>query len=92
MAFEVLRPAPESAGARRASAIEGAELVSPHEPTALPDPEVSDKAVRRRFTAKFKLSILQRADACKDSGSIGVLMRHEGLYSSHLTAWRRVLV
>jgi hypothetical protein len=36
MAVEIFGPAPESAGARRASAIEGAELVSPHEPTALP--------------------------------------------------------
>jgi transposase len=68
MAVEILRPAPESAGARRASAIVGAELVSPVESIKVPDPEVRDKAVRRRFTAKYKLSILQRADACKDSG------------------------
>ena len=89
MAVDILRPAPESAGARRASAIERAELVSSAESTKVPDPEVSDKAVRRRFTAKYKLSILQRADACKDPGSIGELLRQEGLYSSHLTNWRR---
>ena len=47
MAVDILRPAPESAGARRASAIERAELVSSAESTKVPDPEVSDRAVRR---------------------------------------------
>jgi len=86
---EILRPAPESAGARRASAVEGAELVSPAESTKVPDPEVSDKAVRRRFTAKYKLSVLQRADDCKNPGSTGELLRQVGLYSSHLTEYRK---
>lgn len=85
MAVKIVKPASESAGARRASAVEEAESVS----SVVPDPEVSDKAVRRRFTAKYKLSILQQADACKDSGGIGALLRREGLYSSHLTDWRR---
>jgi hypothetical protein len=31
---------------------------------AHPDPEVADKAVRRRFTAEYKLRILTLADAC----------------------------
>ncbi len=48
------------------------------------------KAKRRRFSAKYKLDILRRVDACRDqSGSIGELLRKEGLYSSHLTDWRR---
>ena len=89
MAVKIVKPASESAGARRASAVEEAEPVSSVAPQTVPDPEVSDKAVRRRFTAKYKLSILQQADACKDTGGIGALLRREGLYSSHLTDWRR---
>jgi transposase-like protein len=52
------------------------------------DPEVSAKAVRRRFSAKYKLEILQKTDELKDSGQIGRLLRQEGLYSSHLAKWR----
>lgn len=88
MAVKMVKPASESAGARRASAVEEAETVMPVGSQTVPDPEVSDRAVRRRFTAKYKLSILQQADACRDSGSIGALLRREGLYSSHLTTWR----
>jgi len=48
------------------------------------------KAKRRRFSAKYKLNVLRRADACRDQpGKIGELLRKEGLYSSHLTGWRR---
>jgi transposase len=54
----------------------------------LANPEVSDKAVRRRFTAEYKRRILQEADQC-GPGGIAVLMRREGLYSSHLTTWRK---
>lgn len=58
--------------------------------TAAPDPEVPEKATRRKFTAEYKLHILHEADACKDKpGEIGKLLRREGLYSSHLTAWRK---
>ena len=52
------------------------------------DPEVSGKAIRRRFTAAYKRRILQEADQCGPRG-IGALLRREGLYSSHLTTWRR---
>lgn len=58
-------------------------------PSTLPDPEVSSKPVRRRFTATYKLSILEQADNCSQLGQIGALLRREGLYSSHLTAWRK---
>lgn len=54
-----------------------------------PDPEVPEKASRRRFSAEYKLRILQLADSCSDPGSLGRLLRREGLYSSHLTTWRR---
>lgn len=54
-----------------------------------PNPEVSTRPVRRRFTAAYKLSILQEADRCTQAGQIGALLRREGLYSSHLVLWRR---
>jgi transposase len=53
------------------------------------DPEVVPQAKRRRFSAKYKLRILEEADACREAGEIGALLRREGLYSSYLTAWRR---
>jgi transposase len=53
------------------------------------DPEVLEKPERRRFTAEYKLDILKKADLCTVPGQIGVLLRREGLYSSHLTTWRR---
>ena len=54
-----------------------------------PDPEVPEQAKRRRFTAKYKLRILQESDACTEKGQLGALLRREGLYYSHLTTWRR---
>jgi transposase len=55
-----------------------------------PDPEVSSETKpRRRFTATYKLRVLQQADACTEPGQIGALLRKEGIYSSNLTAWRR---
>jgi transposase len=50
--------------------------------------EVVAKATRRRFTVKYKGTIVREADACKAPGAIGALLRREGLYSSHLTTWR----
>ena len=55
----------------------------------VPDPEVPAKPQRRRFTAEYRLRILKAADACKRPGEVGALLRREGLYSSHLTQWRR---
>lgn len=55
-----------------------------------PDPEVLAKAQRRRFTAEYKVDILRRAAGCApNSGELGELLRGEGLYSSHITAWRK---
>ena len=56
---------------------------------APPDPELVERPKRRRFTAKYKLEILEQAEACTRSGEIGELLRREGLYTSHLTAWRK---
>ena len=55
----------------------------------IPDPAVLEKPVRRRFTAEYKLRILQEADQCTASGQLGALLRREGLYSSLLSTWRK---
>lgn len=55
---------------------------------ALPNPEVQERAQRRIYTAEYKLRILQETDTCEE-GQIGAILRREGLYSSHLTTWRR---
>ena len=71
-------------GARRATG------VTPIETNLnAPDPEVMEKKRRRKFTAAYKLRILEEADACTLPGQIGALLRREGLYSSNLTTWRR---
>jgi len=54
-----------------------------------PNPEVVSKAQRRHFSAQYKLDILTEADNCTERGAIGALLRREGLYSSHLTTWRK---
>lgn len=56
----------------------------------LPNPEVLPRAKRRTYTAEYKLSILQEADQCSEPGEIGALLRREGLYASHLSAWRQL--
>jgi transposase-like protein len=54
----------------------------------MPDPEVPERPVRRRFSAQYKLDILAQIDAA-EPGGIGAILRREGLYSSHLVDWRR---
>jgi len=54
-----------------------------------PDPEVTGKRPHRKFTAKYKLKMLKKADTCTEQGQLGALLRQEGLYSSNLTTWRR---
>jgi transposase len=85
--------------ARRKVGPEAAEAVSTERdkataangPTAtpVPDPEVAAKPTRRRFTAEYKLRVLREAESQREPGAIGALLRREGLYSTHLTAWRR---
>lgn len=53
-----------------------------------PTVQVEAKPQRRRFTAQYKLSILEQADACTKPGEVSALLRREGLYSSNLAAWR----
>jgi transposase-like protein len=58
-------------------------------PAGVPDPELVERAKRRRFSAEYKLRVLREAEACSRPGEIGALLRREGLYTSHLTAWRK---
>ena len=43
---------------------------------------------RRSLTAQYKADILTEYDAA-DPAARGVLLRREGLYSSHLSEWRK---
>jgi transposase-like protein len=54
-----------------------------------PDPEVLEKAQRRRYTAEYKLQILKATEACTQPGEIGEILRREGLYFSHLRDWKQ---
>ena len=84
----VVRGPAEPEGARRATG-GSATVVSVGSRAAVLDPEVLEKARRRRFSAAYKLEVLQEADACSQPGEIGALLRREGLYSSLLSKWRR---
>jgi len=94
MAINNVKRIPVIARARRATTITG---MDPENLTQLeqrlsvtpPNPEVQGNPVRRRFTAEYKLDILRQADSCMGPGSLGSLLRREGLYSSNLTTWRR---
>ena len=50
--------------------------------------EVVVKAHPRRYTAEYKLRILQETEACSRPGEIGAILRREGLYSQILGKWR----
>src|ERR671924_863521 len=94
MIAETIKATQGSEGAQRATEIpwSGApKEVTLHriETDNPPDPEVPAKAVRRRFTAEYKVKILKEADACTKPGSLGALLRREGLYASNLTPWNR---
>jgi hypothetical protein len=59
-------------------------------PAPTPSTEVVADAKRRTFTLEYKLRVLAEADAAKATpGGVGALLRREGIYSSHLTTWRR---
>jgi transposase len=56
--------------------------------SAIPDPEVSARPQRRRFSADYKARIVEEAEGCTEAGETGSLLRREGLYSSQLSMWR----
>jgi transposase len=55
----------------------------------VPDPELVERPVRRRFVAEYKLRVLREVEDCTRPGEVGALLRREGLYTSHLTYWRK---
>ena len=57
-------------------------------PVLVHDVGVSTDRSRRRFTAAYKQQMLEEAARCTAPGALGALLRREGLYSSHLAAWR----
>ena len=59
------------------------------QPRSAPDPEVVAKPTRRQFTAEYRLRIVEEADRCTRPGEVGRMLRREGLYTSHLSAWRK---
>jgi transposase-like protein len=82
-------PALPPAGRREPERSEGDRSAAGGNAAAHPDPEVVAQAQRRHFTAEYKQRILAETDQAKGSGSIGALLRREGLYSSLLATWRR---
>ena len=59
-------------------------------PDPTPNPEVPEKASRRKFSAQYKARILDKIDACKGQrGAVGELLRKEGLFSSQVAVWRK---
>ena len=76
-------------GAERAAGERSAAAAGRDAPAGVPDPELVERARRRRFSAEYKLRVVREADGCTRPGEIGALLRREGLYSSLLTEWRR---
>jgi len=52
--------------------------------------EVPSKVTRRRFTLSYKRKIVALAQGLPE-GELGALLRREGLYSSHLCNWRKLV-
>jgi transposase len=62
---------------------------SPTTLNRVPDPEVPARATRRHYTAHYKNQILAEYDFL-DAAGRGALLRRHGLYTSHITNWRKV--
>ena len=67
-----------------------AEVAASDRAAAIPDPEVSVRPKRRRFSAAYKARVVEEAEGCTKAGEIGALLRREGLFSSQLSAWRKL--
>jgi len=78
-----------AASERSGDAANAAGAAPPAPRPSVPDSEVIARPRRRSFTAEYRRSILEQADAAHDAGAVGLLLRREGLYSSHLATWRR---
>ena len=86
---EVVAEPERRGGSRSGSPRSGGAATGGFPEGRAPDPQVPEKPTRRRFSAAYKLEVLKEADACTEPGQVGELLRRRGLYSSHLTTWRR---
>jgi transposase-like protein len=78
-----------AASERSGEAANAAGATTPGPRPLVPDSEVIALPRRRSFTAEYKRSIIDQAEAAQDAGAVGLLLRREGLYSSHLATWKR---
>jgi len=65
--------------------VSGRHAVPVDEPA---EPEVSERATRRVFSAHYKLRILAEYER-RDRDGRSALLRREGLYTSSISEWRR---
>ncbi len=57
-----------------------------------PSSQILEKPRRRSFSRAYKLKILEKLDLAKsERGSVGKLLRCEGLYTSQVAKWRQEL-
>src|SRR5680860_1553406 len=77
---------PDAGSDETASTTSTARVVAAPEP---PTAELTATPKRRRFTAKYKLRILDETDRATGTGAVSSILRREGLYSSALNDWRR---
>jgi transposase-like protein len=78
-----------SHGAERAGGERGGVAAGRAAAAGAPDPELVERPKRRRYSAEYKLRVLREAEACARPGEVGALLRRGGLYTSHLTYWRK---
>jgi transposase-like protein len=57
--------------------------------STVPDPEVPARATRRVYSARYKARIVAEYDRLDATGR-GALLRREGLYTSHISKWRKL--
>jgi transposase len=76
-------PKPSTTGTPDAGATSPAEAIRPSQTESV--------ARRRTFSPVEKLRIVRLADACTKVGEVEALLRREGIYSSHLSHWRKAL-
>ncbi len=53
------------------------------------EPTLPERPVRRTFSARYKLATLAEYEAATGDGAKGAILRREGLYTSHISEWRR---
>jgi transposase len=69
--------------------IEGRSVENASDGSGRPDPEVPERLERARRRRPLVTRQEMREATPRAKGEIGALLRREGLYSSHLAAWRR---